>query len=414
MAGPVRVIQRLISRYLVVAGLLANLLVAAFLFFWLSNKVVHSEMFRDIRGQILGPLDGVEVTQIVPVASGQINPALRNLPARSWIKIHQQPSDGPETFQRQAHGGAAFDPVRGRVMLFGSDTHGVNWDNTVRFFDMGTLTWSSAYPPDSPETYRVNGNGIPVAGVKGDRPWAMHTFDAVEFDPVTDFLLVASHPEHLNPGKSWGVERNLWAQIKSQPTWAYSVSENRWTPLVIDGVSFFPYGATFDPYRRQLIGVKPSGYWALDIDGAKWKQIGKGAPQVWHNTAAFDIDRATVVSFGSHTLADDVWQYHVGEVQGNRMPTPGLRPPGAGSAPLVYHPPTGQVVALVESTNDSAKSTATWVYSTTLDAWKRVDGAVIPFAIGMNYDMVYDPNHNVMVLVANHPGEPVAVWVLRL
>jgi len=405
---------RLVSRYLVLVGLLANLLVAAFFLFWLSNKVGNTDMFRDLRRTLLGPADGVEVTPVPPVPSGQINPALRDLPVGVWLKIHEQADDGPETFRRQEHGGAAFDPLRGRLMLFGSDTHRVDWDNTVRFFDMASLTWSSAYPPDSPDTYRVNTEGIPVAGVAGDRPWAMHAFDAVEFDPISDLLIVASHPAHLGPDKSWGLDRKLWSQIKSHPTWAYSVARNQWQPLVREGVSFFPYGATFQPHHRRLIGVNPSGYWALDIDAAKWERLGKGTPQVWHNTAAFDSGHDTVISFGSQTRSSDVWQYPVGETSGRRMPTPGLRPPPGDSAPLVYHPPTRKVIALVEQKSGDQESTETWAYSPAEDTWKHIGSATIPFAIGMNYDMVYDPNHQLLVLVANYPGEPVAVWVLRL
>lgn len=406
---------RIFGRYLASVGILANAAIAAFLVFWLVGKVGNSEAFRDMRRTALGSADGVEVTQVVPVGSGLINPELKSLPAGVWLKIHQQAGEGPEDFRRQAHGGAAFDPVRGRVILFGSDTHSQNWDNTVRFFDMGSLNWSSAYPPDDFATYRVNADGLPVAGSGVERPWAMHTFDAVEFDPITDRLIVASHPSHLDPGKSWGISRELWGQIKSHPTWAYSVSANTWEPLTRKGVSFFPYGATFDPDRRVLIGVRPGTYWELDIDRGQWKKVGKGAPSAWHNAAAFDTEHDVVVSFGTNKRSDDVWQYRIGEASGRVMPTPGERPPGADSPPLVYHPAIRRVVALVERRKKgSAGSTETWLYSTQDDSWELVRTAIIPYTIGMNYDMVYDPNHRLLVLVANYPKEPVSVWVLRL
>jgi hypothetical protein len=74
-----------------------------------------------------------------------------------------------------------------------------------------------------------------------------------------------------------------------------------------------------------------------------------------------------------------------------------------------------RVVALVERpASNGLGRTETWLYETGADAWERVDTATIPFAIGMNYQMVYDPNHELMVLVANTPCDPVAVWVLRL
>lgn len=405
----------LLARYLMLIGLLANAALVAFLLYWLTGKVSDSEFYREVRRSLLGAADGIELTQVEAVASGRVNPQLSSLPAGVWLKIHQQSGDGPEDFERQAHGGAAFDPARGRVVLFGSDTHRINWDNSVRFFDMGTLSWSSAYPPDDPASYRVNDAGIPVAGVAGDRPWAMHTFDAVEFDPVGDRLIVASHPKHMSPEKSWGMAQGLWNEISSHPTWAFVVADNRWEPLVTEGLSFFPYGATFDPQRRLFVGVRSGGFWALDMDQLQWRRVAKEAPRVWHNTSAFDLEHGIVVSFGSNDRSNDVWQYRVGEDSARLMPTPGVRPPGADSAPLVYHPGIKKIVALVENKRGNAgEVTETWLYSTRGDAWEPLETASIPFAVGMNYDMVYDPNHGLLVLVANLPKEPTAVWVLRL
>ena len=97
------------------------------------------------------------------------------------------------------------------------------------------------------------------------------------------------------------------------------------------------------------------------------------------------------------------------------MSTPGLRPPGADSVPLAYHPGIGSIVALVEKKEDSGRgSTETWLYSVAADTWQHLNTATIPFAIGMNYDMVYDSNHELLTLVANFRDEPTAVWVLRL
>jgi hypothetical protein len=280
---------------------------------------------------------------------------------------------------------------------------------------MGTLRWSSAYPPDPPESYRVNQLGIPVAGFGDERPWAMHTFDAVEFDVLTDRLIIASHPGHLNPSKFGGVDRSLWKSIRQHPTWAYRVGENRWERLVENGHTFFPYGATFDPKRRQMIGVNPRGYWLLDVDARTWHQAARGgAPRAWHNTAAFDIERDTIVSFGTHTRSNDVWQYRLGDKGGRITPTPGIRPPGAESAPLVFHPIASKVVALVETGQVEEGATQTWLYSVATDTWEHLASATLPFRIGMNYHLVYDPNNDLLVLVANYPKEPTAVWVLRL
>lgn len=410
-----RKIIRFLTQYMALMGILANAAVAVFLLYWLVGKVSDSEFYRDARRSLLGSPDGVELTPILPVRSGVINPELKSIPTGVWLKIYQQVGDAPGDFVRQQRGGAAFDPVRGRLMLFGSDTHGINWDNTVRFFDMGSLGWSSAYPADDPGTYRVNAAGIPVAGAEVERPWAMGTFDAVEFDPIADRLIVASYPSHLNPTKPWGVAQNLWKQIKSHPTWAYLVGENRWEPIAVKGVSFFAHATTFDLNRRVVIGVNSGGLWELDVDSSRWVKRGKGTRTGWANAATLDSDRDVVVSFGNQKRADDVWQFRLGEGVGRQMPTPGLRPPGGSSVPLVYHPVIRQVVALIERKEVGGPgSTETWLYSTADDVWQQVETAKIPFAIGMNHDMVYDPNHELLVLVANYPKEPLAVWVLRL
>jgi len=407
--------RRLFSGYLVMVGVVANAALATLVFFWVSQKIFTSDAYRDVRRVVAGSLDGISVTPITPVSPGSINPGLQALPTGAWVKIHQLAGADGDSFERQAHGGAAFDPVRGRLMLFGSDTHRMNWDNTVRFFDMGSLAWSSAYPPDDPTTYSVNRDGIPVAGVAGDRPWAMHTFDAVEFDPLADHLIVASHPGHLGPDKSWGMDGALWSQIKKHPTWIYHVGENRWEPMSGKAVSFFPYAATFDPTRRRIIGVKPDGYWELSSELREWRRIAKGTPYAWHVAAAYDSDRDVVVVFGGNNKSDSVWQYVRGADAGKEMPTRGIRPPGAQSVPMVYHPGVKRIVALVENRSaDSAGKTETWLYSTAKDEWTRLDGADVPFLLGMNYDMVYDPGHDLVVLAANMTGEPIAIWVLRL
>jgi len=408
-------VRSLLSRYLVLVGVLVNILAIAFVLYWVAGKLSGSELVRDARRVLSGPLDGVEVTPVPAVAPGTINPGLLRLPAGSWTKIHEQDPGSDQAFTRQAHGGATFDPGRGRVMLFGSDTHRRDWDNSVRFFDMGSLQWSSAYPPDDPKSYRVNADGIPVAGEGVERPWAMHTFDAVEFDPVTDRLIIGSHPKHLAPGKKWGMDKALWRRIRSHPTWIYHVGDNRWEPLPGKAVSLFPYGAAFDPHRRALIGVKPDGYWELAADSGKWRRLAKGTPNAWHNAAAYDSDHDVVVSFGTNKRSNAVWRYRRGDKKGRKMPTPGVRPPGADSPPLAYHPGIERVVALVERRKKNGPGTTeTWIYSTQEDAWSRLKTANLPFSVGMNYDMVYDPGHGLLVLVANMRGEPTSVWVLRL
>ena len=94
------------------------------------------------------------------------------------------------------------------------------------------------------------------------------------------------------------------------------------------------------------------------------------------------------------------------------MPTPGPRPPRGSSVPLVYHPQIRRVVALVA--NPATDATETWLYATAEDRWLRVESANLPFDIRKNYQMVYDPRHDLLWLIANRHRDPLAVWALRL
>ena len=170
----------------------------------------------------------------------KLNLDLLDIPIGVWIKIHQQRPSDKVRFKRQSHAGSAFDTKRGRMIIFGSDTHGNDWSNSPLFFDIATLEWSRLYPDDDPSTYRVNSQGIPVAGVDGDHPWAMHTFGAVDYDPVGDALIVSSYPQHLEPGRFTDVLADVWPKIRRHPTWILDLEKNKWRPLPGRAVQFFP------------------------------------------------------------------------------------------------------------------------------------------------------------------------------
>ena len=81
----------------------------------------------------------------------------------------------------------------------------------------------------------------------------------------------------------------------------------------------------------------------------------------------------------------------------------------------------GVTVVLVDhvldgvGTDDRRRNRAeTWLYDTAADAWSRVEGAVLPFGVGMNYNMHYDRLHDILLLVTDEPKGPTSVWVLRL
>jgi hypothetical protein len=148
------------------------------------------------------------------------NPTLLELPAGRWIKIHQQMPADAVTFERRSHAGSAFDSRSSQLVLFGSDEHGADWMNSPLIFDLVTLRWQRSYPNDDVSTYRVNGDGLAVAGPDGSHPWAMHTFGAVTYDPVADRVVVASYPGHSSPEQLTNGATDQWREMR-HPTWLF-------------------------------------------------------------------------------------------------------------------------------------------------------------------------------------------------
>jgi len=350
-----------------------------------------------------------------------LNPGLRDLPAGRWIKIHQQRPGDAVTFKRQKHGGSAFDSRRGRLVLFGSNTHATgDWTNSPLFFDLGRLEWQRLYPDDDPATYAVNAAGLPVAGPNGDHPWAMHTFGAVTYDTAADAVVVASYPAHMVPGRFTDALAALWPRVKRHPTWILHLGSGRWQPLAAPAVHFFPYAVAFDPGRGVVIGDNGTGIYELSLAEGRWRRLADGDLLGWGENAAFDTRHDALVVFGSYKRGNDVAVYEPATGRRRVMPTPGVRPPGKNYVPLAYHAALDRVVAVVDrrparKVHDRARMRAeTWLYDLGADAWTRVEGAGLPFGLGMNYNLEYDPGDRLLLLVADPPGEPVAVWALRL
>ena len=144
---------------------------------------------------------------------------LMNLPANRWIEYHHL-EDGE--WWRKGHAGMAYDAARGSLLVFGSDTHGEDWDNVAHEFIPNQREWVHHGVNSDSSTYRLNDEGQRVAGVADLAPWAMHTYDGVEYDSLRDNLIVVASPSHNPVGK----------QIpgpKSDAIWLYNLSNKKWS-----------------------------------------------------------------------------------------------------------------------------------------------------------------------------------------
>ncbi len=368
--------------------------------------------------------------------STPLDAALAKMEPNRWVLLHRQSATDAVRFTRQRHGGSAFDSKRGRLILFGSDTHDKNpnrnprtheeldWKNNPFFFDMKTLAWSTPYPEDSWETYRVNEAGLPVAGIDAERPWAMHTFGALIYDPVRDEMVVCSWPGHMRPGRFTDVLAHVWDDVKKHPTWTYALKTGKWHALECDPVHFFPYAAAYDSDRNRIIGYGGVGIAELGGEPRTWTYIPEKSMFGWHNNAVYDSKNKALVVFGTNRNANDIVAYWPDSGKHVKMPTPGKRPPEDQHAPMCFDPESGLTVVVVDPRTppeDGSKRTnqaETWLYDLSEDQWTQLPDASLPFPMGMNYNLEYDPVHKLCVLVADMPDASgqteTAVFALRV
>ncbi|WP_275100208.1 hypothetical protein [Sedimenticola hydrogenitrophicus] len=407
-------LRQWINGYLVVIGRLCNVLLVVAAGYAFSDTITHHWRWKQVETFVLATVGDWEiVNRIEPVMPGNPNRGYSHLPEKRWIKIHQQQRSDPVQFKRQPHGGSAFDSKRGRLVLFGSDTHGEDWSNVVRIFDMSSVKWIPTAQPDDYQGYVVDSAGEPSARADVKRPWAMHTFDAVDYDPVNDQLMVASHPDHLKPDRFGQWMAASWGEIKKHPTWFYHFRDNSWSTGEGKAVSFFPYSIAYDSKRQRFVGFRPDG--VFQYAGARgWQRIAKKGINAYHTNAVYDPRNDAFIILGTHTSSNAVYLFRNGDRGALEQPTPGLRPPGMESVPAAFHPGVGKTVVLVDSPVGEKGGAQTWLYDIAEDRWEQIDEAVFPFKLGMNYNMQYDPIHNQLVLVAGGHEDFTSVWVLRL
>ena len=82
-----------------------------------------------------------------------LNRKLLSIADNQWVKIYPQAtsllqrlsfdnhSDSGLSWYRQGHAGLAFDSKTKSLLIFGSNSHGEDWDNRVHEFNLLSLKW---------------------------------------------------------------------------------------------------------------------------------------------------------------------------------------------------------------------------------------------------------------------------------
>jgi hypothetical protein len=109
--------------------------------------------------------------------------AWATLPVQRWTRL---PTTGAAP-RKVFHGAATLAPDRHEIFFFGDDTHSKDYDNGVFWLDLRSLRWSRDYEADPTTAYTLTPEGYAIT--TSGRPWAMHTFDAWDYDPERNVFL---------------------------------------------------------------------------------------------------------------------------------------------------------------------------------------------------------------------------------
>jgi hypothetical protein len=327
--------------------------------------------------------------------------------SNTWVELHRRDSGD---WHRQQHAGIAYDSRRGQLLVFGSDTHGSDWDNSLQVFDPAAPGWSRRGEPVAPDRYRVSDDGIPVAGDGDPWPWAMHTFDTVVYDPVRDALVVAAVPLH-NPARK-GFDADM-----EHPTWVHDLKTGTWSTLP-SPINFFAGSAAYDHARDTIVAYR-HGIWELGPERKAWVRALSGSHHGIHHSMVYDRRRGELLVFGDHGDSRDIWVYTPGKRAG-AAGSWDKRDPGGDDCPADQHFPVDYsedddlfVLVPDEHREGQPGRAVTCIYDPRTNTYHRLDGADLP-AQGMNYMMVYDPKGKRFLLVSGNHAKPTTVHALRL
>jgi hypothetical protein len=352
-----------------------------------------------------------------------LNPRLLALKPNTWSRLAQPEQAG---WRRQTHAGIAYDSKRGTMLIFGSNTHGLDWDNEVHEFDPVTGRWETHYPRAPKESYRADAAGHAIAGTGRLMPWAMHTYDNIVYDPKLDALVVSALPEH-NP-----IRKDL-PEAKIHPAWIYDLKARQWRIFENAGKpypKFFAAASAYDP-DRDVIAAYKWGMWEIGPGRDEWKKASGDSHHQMHYTMDYDAKHKKFVVFGDYYNTNAVWTYAPGIRAGDtgkwekKTQQDASCPPGQ-HFPVAYDSEHGVFLLVADNIpyaaedekgrrkrTGRAQSSSTFVFDLGGNRCTRLPDADLQ-PLGMNYMMVYDRFHKVFLLVTGDHGKSAAVWALRL
>ncbi|MCH8328524.1 MAG: hypothetical protein IID15_08405, partial [Candidatus Marinimicrobia bacterium] len=236
---------------------------------------------------------------------------------------------------------------RGEVFFFGSDTH---WptelergeSNSLWRLNLETLSWSKDYQQDDKSSYIILPDSQCVTS--SGRPWAMHTFDAVVYDPEVGRLVVVGQPTHtrFEPEKRFPMFEGDWYKSLAPSHWEYDPESKEWTLLLnASAPNLFARSMILDSRRNVLIAHDGARTWLFNRQAGHWKvvagetgQTGRTIPG-YHLSMVYDSYADAALLLGKNGGSDTLFTFDPHKKSWARAQVSGRTLPANGAA-LAY------------------------------------------------------------------------------
>lgn len=341
------------------------------------------------------------------------------MPTGEWVVVPTSGDAAPKVF----HGGACIAPDRNLVFFFGSDTHSPTAleqgeSNALWRLDLNRLEWRQDYQQDPKASYRVLEDG--QCQTAAGRPWAMHTFDAVEYDPVSRKVVVISYPAHtrFRPGERFPQFKGDWYKHLTPSHWEYDPDTKAWSRLETGTPNLFADALTWDDRRKLMIGHDGARTYHFRRADGHWRTFEAPSSSAgYHLSMVYDSFAARMLLLGRNGGSDVLYSYDPEERQWSVVQVEGSTLPANG-ATIAFDTKNGIMLYLANAYdnqyNNPTGKAVTFIYHSGEQRWERLD-IPSPELYGMNYLMQYDPVRNVFLHFekSTDSGERVKTWAFR-
>jgi hypothetical protein len=321
-------------------------------------------------------------------------------------------------------GSATFDTARGQILYWGGGHCGYE-GNDVDMYEVESQSWREpAGTGEFPE--RIWERGVRLAGVTfSGAPWTDHGRKIYAFDATTRRLILVK-PIRLTAGYNPEVVRLFPARHTAAPdaltapssytrytTWSWDPDSGRWdllgpAPVGLDTLVTTRHGVlgiTVDwPSRLNDAGYQApyrpgqdTAVYRFDATHREWQRLGEpqASPQNLYEMTAlvYDSARDQLLLHGAGPRRDETWTFDLRERRWRHLQPRGASPTASREGVYI---PREDVFLLCGA--------RLWAFKPGENVWRTLDISP-PGPLTQNRALVYDPGHDLVLLVLGSSGD---------